>query len=177
LRHCFQLTPLPDDTWTENVLYSSTTMVQTVHAHRFGGLVFDAAGNLYGMTASGGTGTGCVKRPCGTVFQLHLGPTARDENVLHSFTNNGTDGYGPASGLIFKAAGCTARRKRAALTIGHCLPTSARTKTAHGRRPSCTASTIPARTVLTYRKPHLRRAGNCTAQQGAALIAAAPSSS
>ena len=101
----FQLTPLPDDTWTENVLYSfNDNGTDGCTPIAFGGLVFDAAGNLYGMTASGGTGTGCVKRPCGTVFQLTLGPDSTwTENVLHSFTNNGTDGYGPASGLIFQS--------------------------------------------------------------------------
>jgi uncharacterized repeat protein (TIGR03803 family) len=64
------------------------------------GLIFDAAGNLYGTTIGGGTYVG------GTVFELT--PTAGGgwtETVLHSFNQNGTDGYSPHAGLIFDSAG------------------------------------------------------------------------
>ena len=55
----------------------------------YAGLIFDAAGNLYGTTVEGGTYGG------GTVFELT--PTAGGgwtEKVLHSF-GNGTDGANP----------------------------------------------------------------------------------
>src|ERR1035441_7480755 len=70
------------------------------------GLIFDAAGNLYGTTEGGGTGSNCGAFGCGTVFELT--PAAGGgwtETVLHNFNNNGTDGDGPYAGLIFDAAG------------------------------------------------------------------------
>src|ERR1019366_6272522 len=70
------------------------------------GLIFDAAGNLYGTTYGGGTYTSCTSSDyCGTVFELT--PAAGGgwtETVLHSF-GNGTDGWAPYAGLIFDAAG------------------------------------------------------------------------
>lgn len=64
------------------------------------GLIFDAAGNLYGTTYQGGTNLG-------TVFELT--PKASvgwTETILHTFGNSaGTDGYNPVSGLILDSAG------------------------------------------------------------------------
>lgn len=70
-----------------------------------GGLVFDAAGNLYGTTEFGGTG-GCTSAigGCGTVFQLT--PTVGGEwteTILHNF--QGPDGFEVHAGLIIDAAG------------------------------------------------------------------------
>lgn len=72
-----------------------------------GKLTFDAAGNLYGTTWGGGaSGSGCNFNGCGTVFKLVHGKNgAWTEKVLHSFDNNGTDGYWPYAGLIFDKAG------------------------------------------------------------------------
>ncbi len=64
----------------------------------YGGLVFDAAGNLYGTTSQGGA------HGFGTVFKLSLGKGGRIETVLHSFTG-GADGANPTAGLIFDTAG------------------------------------------------------------------------
>jgi uncharacterized repeat protein (TIGR03803 family) len=61
-----------------------------------GGLVADAAGNLYGMTKKGGAGV-CQ---CGTIFKLD---TKGVETVLHSFT--GTDGSLPLGGLVIDPQG------------------------------------------------------------------------
>jgi uncharacterized repeat protein (TIGR03803 family) len=65
-----------------------------------GGLIFDAAGNLYGTTFWGGAYN------YGTVFELT--PEAGGhwaEKVLHTFNQNGIDGFYPHAGLIFDAAG------------------------------------------------------------------------
>jgi uncharacterized repeat protein (TIGR03803 family) len=65
------------------------------------GLVFDSRGRLYGTTAEGG-----AYGYYGTVFELT--PTAGGswtEKVLHSFNDNGKDGYNPYAGLIFDASG------------------------------------------------------------------------
>jgi uncharacterized repeat protein (TIGR03803 family) len=59
-------------------------------------LVADTEGNLYGMTNSGGA------NGVGTVFMLSPDLT---ETVLHSFAQNGIDGYNPAAGLIMNKKG------------------------------------------------------------------------
>ena len=93
----FQLMPGSDGTWTEKVLHS-------FNGHDGGlpvaGLIFDAAGNLYGTTYAGGATSH------GTVFHLTPGTNgAWTEKVLHSFKENGKDGYWPLAYLIFDAAG------------------------------------------------------------------------
>jgi uncharacterized repeat protein (TIGR03803 family) len=70
-------------------------------------MVFDKAGNLYGMTSTGGAHRGVV---------YELSPAASGtwtEKILHRFASNGTDGYAPvhsnvavdASGNVFDTAG------------------------------------------------------------------------
>ncbi len=82
---------------TETVLFS---FYPTDGRSPLGGLIFDAAGNLYGTTVLGGA------YGYGTVFELSpVGGGGWTETVLHSFNNNGTDGYFPNSGLAFDAAG------------------------------------------------------------------------
>jgi uncharacterized repeat protein (TIGR03803 family) len=91
----FELTPTAGGSWTEQVLYS----FNSTDGAGPSGLIFDAAGNLYGATSGGGT------YGIGTVFELM--PAAGGgwtEQVLHSFAGYPTDGYGP-SGLIFDARG------------------------------------------------------------------------
>ena len=63
-------------------------------------VLLDRAGNLYGLTFSGG-GTGCGGGGCGTVYKL-----APDGKVtlLHSFAGDG-DGNGPQGDLLADAAG------------------------------------------------------------------------
>ncbi len=69
------------------------------------GLVQDSAGNFYGTTSQGGSGSGsaCDSYPygCGTVFKLD---TSGTESVLYSFAG-GTDGGDPQAGVILDAAG------------------------------------------------------------------------
>jgi uncharacterized repeat protein (TIGR03803 family) len=95
----FELTPTAGG-WTEGVLYSFST-VHLDGTDPRGGLISDAAGNLYGTTSGyGGYGYG-------TVFELTRNRRAvREgwtEKVLHTF--NGTDGAGPRASLILDAAG------------------------------------------------------------------------
>jgi uncharacterized repeat protein (TIGR03803 family) len=66
-----------------------------------GGVVRDAAGNLYGTTEYGGGNTCFGGESCGTVFKVD---TTGKETVLHSFTG-GADGAFPLAGLILDAAG------------------------------------------------------------------------
>jgi uncharacterized repeat protein (TIGR03803 family) len=107
----FRLSPGSDGTWTETILYSFRGGVNgsTDGAGPLAGLVFDAAGNLYGTTSGGGTGTGCgagIVVGCGTIFELspaESGPW--HETILHNFTNDHTDGWSPQSNLILDRSG------------------------------------------------------------------------
>lgn len=61
-----------------------------------GGVMIDAAGNLYGTTSFGGMGCGC-----GTVFEVSPGGA---ETVLYSF-KAGSDGETPEAGLVMDQTG------------------------------------------------------------------------
>jgi uncharacterized repeat protein (TIGR03803 family) len=72
----------------------------------YAGLVRDSAGNLYGTTIGGGTGTACAPGPittgCGTVFKVDK---AGKETVLYNFTGTNGDGGQPASVLVLDGTG------------------------------------------------------------------------
>lgn len=76
----------------EKVLYSFTGGVDGSHPR--GGLIRDAAGNLYGTTGAGGNFT------LGTVFVLNPSGV---ETVLHHFNN--ADGAGPYAPMIADSTG------------------------------------------------------------------------
>jgi uncharacterized repeat protein (TIGR03803 family) len=98
----FQLTSTDGDHWTEKVLLNFKGRDGAIP---LSSLIFDARGNLYGTTMMGGGGSSCTGG-CGTVFELM--PEAGGgwkEQVLHRFSNNGTDGYYPESALIFDTSG------------------------------------------------------------------------
>ncbi len=81
--------------WTEKILYSFPGGKNG--ANPAAGIVFDAAGNIYGTTSLGGS-TGR-----GTVFELAaLGGSHYQHIVLWTF--NGTDGEGPLGSLILDNA-------------------------------------------------------------------------
>jgi hypothetical protein len=67
------------------------------------GLVADREGNLFGTTPRGGNVSSCYPDGCGTVFEL-IPPAFRGGEwkkvTLHTFANNFSDGYYPASVLI-----------------------------------------------------------------------------
>jgi uncharacterized repeat protein (TIGR03803 family) len=63
------------------------------------GLVFDAAGNLYGTTLHGGVGN------LGTVFELSPGTGGWTKTTLHRFTDKNGDGALPTAGLVLDQAG------------------------------------------------------------------------
>jgi uncharacterized repeat protein (TIGR03803 family) len=91
----FELAPGAGGTWTYSIPYIFTS---TADGTCPTGLVFDAAGTLYGVTVGGGTDN------YGTVFELTLGADGTwTKTILHSFAG-GSDGSGPA-GLILTASG------------------------------------------------------------------------
>lgn len=103
----FELTPGADGRWTDTVLYNFCSLSGCADGAGpgYGSLIFDAAGNLYGTTTIGGTGS-CGGEGCGTVFELSPnGDGTWTETVLHSFDDNGRDGQEPIAGLTFDVAG------------------------------------------------------------------------
>ncbi len=62
-------------------------------------MVLDSAGNLYGVTTSGGNAHICPGFGCGVIFKVD---PAGNETILHTFVS--TDGIGP-TGVVFDAAG------------------------------------------------------------------------
>jgi hypothetical protein len=96
------------DPWTETILYQFKGKTSNDASVPAGGVVLDAAGNVYGTTAYGGTGD-CVllgtSAGCGTVYELS--PPTKDgdpwtETLLYSF-KSGNDGYFPWGSLTFDA--------------------------------------------------------------------------
>jgi hypothetical protein len=108
----FQLSPptLSGDPWTETLIYRFQGKGSNDGSVPSGGLIRDAAGNLYGVTAYGGTGD-CVllgvPAGCGTVYKLspprQKGGAWR-ETILYSFPA-AQQGYLPNGDLVFDSAG------------------------------------------------------------------------
>jgi uncharacterized repeat protein (TIGR03803 family) len=76
-----------------------------VYGQRYGGVVFDSAGNLYGTTYYGGTSTACF-HGCGTVFKLtpQADGTWRGATI-YNFQGGANDGAWPQAGVILDSQG------------------------------------------------------------------------
>ncbi|MGA2019938.1 MAG: choice-of-anchor tandem repeat GloVer-containing protein [Candidatus Sulfotelmatobacter sp.] len=95
----FELSRKGGGGWAEKVLHSFNKDGKDGYSPN-GGLIFDAAGNLYGTTVDGGF------YGWGTVFELSPGADGRwKETILHNFNDDGTDGQQPLASLIWDAAG------------------------------------------------------------------------
>jgi len=101
----FELSPAGNN-WTETVLYEFGGVQNNDGAEPFAGVVFDAAGNLYGTTDEGGHPSCNEGLGCGTVFEL---TQAQDgswiETILHRFAGINGDGEFPAAGVVLDASG------------------------------------------------------------------------
>ncbi len=92
----YQLSPTASG-WTHKTLYSFTG-----HADGgipTGGLIFDASGNLYGTTSTGGSGGG------GTVFELTPTHDGWNFNTLYTLPGDWLTRGGPSGKLVMDAAG------------------------------------------------------------------------
>ncbi|MBA3916631.1 MAG: hypothetical protein H0X25_22855, partial [Acidobacteriales bacterium] len=98
----FELLPI-GTSWTETLLYQFTDTGGD-GSDPEDGVIFDAAGNLYGVTAAGGSHL-CIGG-CGTVYELS--PVAGggwNEKVLYQFSNSRQDGNTPFGNVVFDAQG------------------------------------------------------------------------
>ena len=97
----FELSPNPDGSWSEQILYSfagSAGWGPTA-------LAMDLNGNLYGVTQYGGKRmvTGC--NGCGVIFKLKRNPdNSWSERVLHTFGGEG-DGRHPTGNIVLDKHG------------------------------------------------------------------------
>lgn len=102
----FQLQPPPTVCpsflcpWTETVLYNFAGGADGWLPEQ---IIFDAAGNIYGVTNVGGTSP-CNGDGCGTVYKLTPSNGSWTKTILYNFMG-ADDGYSPVGGLVFDAAG------------------------------------------------------------------------
>jgi len=89
----FELTPSPNGTWTESVLYSFAGYPDG--AEPLGGLRIDGSGNLFGSAAIGGD----RNAQCGTLFELSPSGSAWTFSLLHTFLGAPNDGCSPAADM------------------------------------------------------------------------------
>ena len=83
-------------TGQEQVLYSF--QAGSDGAGSEGGLIADAAGDLFGTTQAGGGSSACTNG-CGTVFEMQPSGSGYTERVLHAF-RAGSDGSLPLTSLV-----------------------------------------------------------------------------
>lgn len=76
--------------WTPNILFAFPLTQPGDGAYPYGGLVFDASGNLYGTTYQGGSNYD------GVVYQLSPSRGSWQESVLYNFTGPSVTEYGYA---------------------------------------------------------------------------------
>jgi uncharacterized repeat protein (TIGR03803 family) len=104
----FQLSPQAGGSWTETTIYTFSGAPDA--ASPSSGLALDAAGNLYGVSSGGGTGSCLIRYQnatsgCGTVYELSPNSGGNwTESVLYSFTRGGGHGVYPLGGLLFDKA-------------------------------------------------------------------------
>ncbi len=103
----FELSPQPNGSWTETTVYSFQGAPDGQGP--VGKLALDGQGNIYGITATGGSG-GCVRngqngKGCGTIYELTPGSSGWTETILYNFVLGGGLGNIPSGGLILDTAG------------------------------------------------------------------------
>jgi uncharacterized repeat protein (TIGR03803 family) len=91
----FELSPNPDGTWNETVAHSFMLFDGSVPESY---LIFDAAGNLYGVAPGGGSGSG-------TAFEMSPSGGTWSLTVLYKFGAYKGDASSPSGGLVLDSHG------------------------------------------------------------------------
>jgi uncharacterized repeat protein (TIGR03803 family) len=94
----FELSPVTGGGWNESILYNFQNNGSDGVYPQTGTLLL-SGGNLYGTTGLGGSFSG------GIAYKLTPSSGGWTETILHSFDDNGTDGYGPNGSLIIDSSG------------------------------------------------------------------------
>lgn len=95
----FKLTPATSGPWTVKQLYAFTK-TDSGPLTPLSGVILDSAGNLYGTTAQGGTGS------VGTVYELSPATGGvYTEQIIWNFPSDCSTGCDPVSGLIIDSEG------------------------------------------------------------------------
>lgn len=103
----FKLSPSSGGPWKESILHSFSCYPSD-GSNPSGSLIFDAAGNIYGVTnigGSGGCGDGYSVYGCGTVYELSPSGGGYVETILYSFTGSNNVESNPAGTLAFDKSG------------------------------------------------------------------------
>lgn len=101
----FTLTPTASGGWSFRTIYEFGRHKLNDGSSPQATLVFDAAGNLYGTTISGGNGSYLNCSQCGTVYKLAPSVNGQwTESVIYNFQGL-SDGSFPTAGLAIDAAG------------------------------------------------------------------------
>lgn len=98
----FELTMDSGEKWTKKILYSFPGPNSGYGANPLTGVVFDASGNLYGTTSSGGN-CGVGYSGCGVVFELKAVNGKWNYRFLFAF--NGKNGEEPMGPPVLDSAG------------------------------------------------------------------------
>ncbi|MGB9255156.1 MAG: choice-of-anchor tandem repeat GloVer-containing protein [Candidatus Korobacteraceae bacterium] len=85
--------------WTPTVIHAFQGGLYDGDTPWYETLIFDQAGNIYGTTGSGGATNN------GVVYELTPSGSGWSVSLLHSFLDNGVDGYDPRFGVVFDPAG------------------------------------------------------------------------
>jgi len=105
----FELSPGGGGKWTETVLHNFCTADNCADGSApRGSLVLDAAGNLFGVTESGGKSCKANKgRGCGAVYKIVPAGAGSQQSVVYAFCQKKdcVDGESPQAGLMLDAAG------------------------------------------------------------------------
>ena len=102
----FELSPTSSGPWTETILHNFGNGTDSTDGYDpQAEMVFDSAGNLFGTTQFGGTGSGFENG--GTVFRLSPSADGWNYSQLYSFPGSysGPDGNLPAGGLAIDQSG------------------------------------------------------------------------
>jgi len=99
----FELEPQAGGSWNESILHSFSG--GSDGSAPYGGVIFDAVGNLYGTSASGGVDCATYGYDCGQVYELKHTAGGWTKEIVHSFNSGGKDGYTPYAGLVFDSSG------------------------------------------------------------------------
>jgi hypothetical protein len=97
----FELSPGSSNSWTFKLLHTFVDDTDMDGGDPYAGVIFDAKGNLYGTTSSGGVAGSPGTGISGTVFELSPASGGNwTEAILFSFSSSAPTGYEPYYGTL-----------------------------------------------------------------------------